>query len=333
MTDLNGRRLIAKWLSGAVIGTALIAITSPLFVRSYLPLTIDPTRGVPVMPAGSDYRWRSEGYATTRIGPIGMPGKTSIARSNSGVMRIALWGDSQAEGVSVPDDQKLFAQIERQSAGTLQVFPLARSGDDASDWVKQIPLIESELAIDMHVVLIADLPDLLVSDEPSLESAANQLITKLPAFLIQSTRNLIIDSNGGGIRQLRFSVGPIESDSEQASHRWPPVSNDDWTKSIGRLRAASNQPIWILYAPPSPQIAYGSAGFKDGAAATYGVVQRIAENQGVRVINVHGALCKSARAGRWPHGFDNGQIGHGHLNSIGYSVIAQVLLDAIESGN
>jgi hypothetical protein len=333
MTDLHGRRLIARWLIGAVVGTALIAVTSPLFVRSYLPATIDPMRGVPVMPAGADYRWRSEGYATTQIGPFGMPGKTTIADPSSGVTRIALWGDSQAEGVSVPDDQKLFAQIERSAAGTLEVFPLAQSGDDASDWIKQIPLIEPELAIDMHVVLIADLPDLLVSDDQPIKSDANQLIANFPAFLIQSARNLVTDSDGGKIRKLRFSVGPVESHTKQFAANLSPVTDADWEKSIGRLGWVSDKPIWIVYAPPSPQIAYGTASFNDGAAATYAVVRQIAEKQGVRAVNVHGALSESARAGQWPHGFQNGQIGHGHLNAIGYALIVQVLLDAIESEN
>ena len=338
MTDLNVRRLATRWLLGAVIGTALIAGTSPLFVRSYLPMAIDPVRDVLVLPTGADYRWRSEGYANTRIGPLGMPGKASIVDAKPGQsspepLRAALWGDSQAEGVSVPDDWKLFAQIERSSGGKLQVFPLARSGDSASDWVKQIPSVESELAIDMHIILIADLPDLLVSDDPSAESNTNQRITKLPAFVIQAARNLITDSDSGEIRKLRFSVGPTESSSGQASRRWIPVSSEDWIKSIARIRDASDKPIWILYIPPSPQVADGRTNFDDSAAATFGAIRRIAEDRDVRAINCHSALCESARAGKWPHGFQNGQIGQGHLNATGYSVVAQVLLDAIESEN
>lgn len=333
MTDLNVWRLATRWLFGAMIGTALIAVTSPWFVRSYLPTSIDPTRGVAVLPTGADYRWRSEGYATTRIGPLGMPGKSSIVDAAPGQLRVALWGDSQAEGVSVPDNRKLFAQLERCSDDKLQVFPLARSGDDAADWVQQIPSVESDLAIDMHVILIADLPDLLVSDDPPPESTASQRITKLPAFVIQSARNLITDSDSGGFRKLRFSVGPAASSTSQASHQWNPVSNDDWTKSIDRIRDAADKPIWILYAPPSPQIANGSANFNDSAAATFGAIKRIAEDRGVRAINSHAALCQSARAGEWPHGFQNGQIGQGHLNATGYSVVAQVLVAAIESEN
>ncbi len=124
MIDRSARRLIARWLIGAVLGTALIGLSSPLFVRSYLPQSIDPIRGVRTLPEDAVYRWRSEGYADSQVGPLGMLGKTVIDQPDSGAMRIALWGDSQAEGVCVDDERKLFAQIQRRSGGKLTVFPL-----------------------------------------------------------------------------------------------------------------------------------------------------------------------------------------------------------------
>ena len=105
--------LLCRWAVGIALGTGLIAVSSPLFVRSYLPLNADPVRGIWTLPSGTEYRWRSEGYANTSIGPHGMPGKKvlqSQARSKpsevhgfqsdsvdpNAAVRIALWGDSQA---------------------------------------------------------------------------------------------------------------------------------------------------------------------------------------------------------------------------------------------
>ena len=115
------RRLILAWIVGSLVGTAVIAITSPLFVRSYVPLTADPVRGVWTLPEGHAYRWRSEGYADTRIGPLGMPGKTSLGPRKPDCLRVALWGDSQAEGVCVGDHQKIFAQAEGLRDGGVAV--------------------------------------------------------------------------------------------------------------------------------------------------------------------------------------------------------------------
>jgi len=333
MKHRNSRKLIVTWLIGIVIGTALIAVTSPLFVRSYLVRSVDPVRGVRTLPEHGIYRWRSEGYANTTIGPLGMPGKRAISDPKPGVpkpnaSRIALWGDSQAEGVGVCDDQKLFAQLEQRANGKVNVFPLARSGDDATAWVRQIPLIESELAIDMHLLLIADLPDLLVADEPSPESVDPLPSIALPAFLIQAVRNLVMQSDGVTTRSLRFAVGPEKIPSSQGGTTT--ASNDDWLRSIRRLRDASDKPIWILYAPPSPQIVAGETLLTDSAADRFAEIKQIAESVGIRVINAHQRLCQSAKEGRWPHGFQNGQIGDGHLNADGYGVLASVLVDAIE---
>ncbi|MGB1816105.1 MAG: hypothetical protein ACPHJ3_12185, partial [Rubripirellula sp.] len=51
--------LLGRWLLGVVVGTCLIAGTSPFFLRSYLPLNADPVRGVWTLPPDSEYRWRS----------------------------------------------------------------------------------------------------------------------------------------------------------------------------------------------------------------------------------------------------------------------------------
>lgn len=323
MTGLGLRRLITNWFIGSFVGTALIAATSPLFVRSYVPRHVDPVRGVPAMPEGANYRWRSEGYANTRIGPYGMPGKVAIGEANPAVTRIALWGDSQAEGVCVSDDEKLFAQIEKLAPGTVDVLPLARSGDDAADWVKQIPLVDRELAIDMHLILVADLTDLLIPDDAPSESVSLNRLTKLPAFLIQSSRNLVSDANAGTIRRLRFSIGPIDAVRTPVANETEP----NWSESVQRLRESTDQPIWILYAPTSPQIAFGKASFKDDEADQFLKIKQIASDLGLQVINVHQELCESARSGQWPHGFHHGQIGNGHLNATGNAVIARAIVD------
>ena len=48
--------LLWRWVLGVAIGTLLIAVTSPLFLRSYLPLNADPVRGVWTLPPDSSLR-------------------------------------------------------------------------------------------------------------------------------------------------------------------------------------------------------------------------------------------------------------------------------------
>lgn len=367
----SGWGLLCRWLLGAVIGTSLIAVTSPLFLRSYLPLNADAVRGVWTLPADSEYRWRSEGYANTAIGPFGMPGKTTGVGSSSAVsserlaqsqpthaspLNIALWGDSQAEGVAVADSDKLFAKIESASAGHLNVFPLARSGEDAGDWVTQIPRVEKQFDIDHHVILVVEPVDLLAAVEAPLASpsvndttAANgALAAKLPAFVIQAARNVLREPDGATPRSFRFSVGPVDHvdpphiTNSQAGGTAPTgnkkqlearLSRDNsglWFNAFAAIRNATELPVVLLYAPLTPQIVDGKIRWQDPTADQFLMLQKAAKKFGISVVDARDELKNSVvSGGRWPHGFHNGRIGSGHLNRVGNKVLADKLVEQL----
>lgn len=335
-------RLIRRWLLGTLVGTLLVAISSPLFVRSYTPLTIDEARGVWTLTPATDYRWRSEGYATTKIGPLGMPGRTSMDVGDVKV-RIALWGDSQAEGVCVADRHKLFAQIEQLSGDEHAVFPLARSGEDASVWLTQMPPIEESLKVDAHVMLIVDLPDLLPAVEaplapPDQSTQRSRIaIAKLfPAFMIQAVRHLT--EKEGQKRRLRFSLGPVAGPQDSLGPGMtelqvtgpqvtgPPAATD-WKLPIEAVAESTTRPVWIVYAPPAPIVIDGKVQ-SDSRSDEFVAMRSAAVEAGIHVIDLSRDFENSVREGVWPHGFHNGQIGVGHLNQDGYWLIAKRLVES-----
>lgn len=329
--------LIAKWAIGWVAGTLIIALTSPWFVRSYLPEDFCAERKS-FVPVSNDYRWRSEGYATTTIGPYGMPGRTELRPKSDDVMRVALWGDSQAEGVCVRDKEKLFAQIQQSANFPIEVLPLARSGQSAVDWLSQMPVVEQELQVDAHLMLIVDLPDLstvaLDSHQVDAVQTNSKIAANIPAFVIQAGRHLLYDSDDNR-RHLRFSIGPespfccvfppglTEGDSEQKD--W----QDVWKSDLHEIRRASELPIMIAYAPKSPSISGGIVRWDNPHAEEFHGMRQTAQEAGIAVIDTTSVLQESARAGNWPHGFHNGQIGAGHLNAIGNEVIAAEIADSL----
>lgn len=357
--------LLWRWLLGAVAGTCLIAVTSPLFLRSYLPLNADPVRGVWTLPPDSEYRWRSEGYADTSIGPLGMPGKTTglensserlaeqlgtVEQTKISPLQIALWGDSQAEGVSVGDADKLFAKIESMSGGDLNVYPLARSGENAADWVTQMPRVEKQLGIDQHVILVVEPADVLAAvDAPVASPSANDasatnaaLAARLPAFVIQAARNVLREPDGATSRRLRFAVGPVsdassprvnERQTESSTPSGESLSRDDsvlWSNALTAIRNATELPVVLLYAPLSPQIVDGKVHWQDPTADQFLLLQQAAKELGVRVVDARDQLRDSVVSdGRWPHGFHNGRIGAGHLNQIGNQVLAARLVEGL----
>ncbi len=98
----------------------------------------------------------------------------------------------------------------------------------------------------MHLILIADLPDLLWVDRSRSESRDLGRWARLPAFLLQTVRNLITQSDGTTRRRLRFSVGPAgDSQPAAADADWQAsvaeetvARTDDSVESIRRLRTA-----------------------------------------------------------------------------------------------
>lgn len=367
--------LAVRWLLGLFVGTLLVAITSPWFTRSYLPLVVDPVRQTWVLSPGSEYRWRSEGYANTAIGPMGLPGKTrSLGKSRSlvprtrltdrspfprnsqsDVLRIAMWGDSQVEGVCLDDKDKLFAMSEHLCGGAVEVFPLARSGQDAADWVTQIPAVEESLKIDLHLVVLADLEDVLAAVQaplaPPTESdvaAANAAIAaRFPAFIIQAARNLLTEDDGVSRRRLRFGVGPVNTEPVLASNasnidslpghatsavpQNESVPQQDWDAAFYSLKQVTGKPIWVFDAPVSPQIVDGRVQTQTIEDPSFVAMKRAAIEHGVMVLSARERFREEASAGRWPHGFQNGRIGSGHLNAHGNRLIAEILVKAIEA--
>ncbi len=356
MNSFNANRIVAKWLLGALFGTLVIALTSPLFVRSYLPSHVDPLRGVVVPLAGDFYRWRSEGYATTAIGPHGMPGRVDLPEAKAnGEFRIALWGDSQAEGVCVPDEHKLHRQIERiadASQREIVVLPFARSGDDAAEWLPQIPRVEGALAIDLHLILVAEIGDLEMAQrtatdpvvDPHWQANHNFISTNLPAFILHAGRRLLRFPDDTP-RTLRFSIGPIVTDhaavqgnDHKAIHDTPlslaaEPPQTDWSSVMQTIRSSTDLPILIVYAPrvQRTRIAPVAVEGTEPNPETIAEITQAAQSAGISMLDIRQAFLKSASLNQWPHGFHNGIIMQGHLNETGYQIIASEIANQLDS--
>ncbi|MEM1067772.1 MAG: hypothetical protein AAGI63_02670 [Planctomycetota bacterium] len=340
------RSLLVTWIAGAITGTLLIAITSPIFVRSYQPLQADSIRGVWTLAPSPSYRWRSEGYANTTIGPHGMPGRASLESSSKASDRIALWGDSQAEGVCVHDPDKLFAKCEQASSGSMAFLPFARSGEDAADWVTQIPSVEEAFQIDAHVILMTELSDLAAAiqapvDPPSeadTAAARSAIAAHVPGFIIQGARHLLYEADNTTRRQWRFGLGRVESPKipsrhppDNPSESSPSLDRKPWREALNVLRQSSELPVILLYAPQLPQVVDGNLIREDPTADEFAIVQSFATELGIHVIDARETLIASADRGQWPHGFHNGQFGVGHLNARGNDILARLTVDVIQS--
>lgn len=331
--------MLARWIAGLVAGTTLIGITSPWFIRSYVPRVMEPSRKVSVLQPESNYRWRSEGYATTRIGRWGMPGQTANPSANATAIKLALWGDSQAEGVCVADDEKIAACVSRQSSGKQFLMPFARSGDDCNDWIEQINSLASNanpsIRIDAHVFLVVEWSDWCIDIAQPIEresGVVNRASRTLPAFVIQAIRNAVTVGDGNQTRSLRFRPGPVETEPKVQT---PDSDHDAQTATqlaklagqLDRLHELTPVPCVFVYAPLIPAIVAGENQTQDPHAKLFAEFQRLCLGYGFAVIDLRQQLADSADRGDWPRGFHNGQFGVGHYNAIGNQIIATAIAD------
>ncbi len=323
-----------RWILGLFAGTVLVWVTSPLFVRSYHSKVYDPVFQDWVYPRGTAYRWRSEGYATTVFGPHGMPGRHTLAESNASRV-IALWGDSQAEGVCVDDEDKLWRVLQRRladNAGSVDVLPLAHSGDDAADWTREFDGAESQLGATEHLLLVCELDDLMPLAQQVPESVTGMLAVRsdrmldvVPDFAIHAARGVIFQDDSVQLRRLRFGIGPVTADLVPQPGDHAESESFPAHEIAARLAGSTSRPITVLYAPRVPVIMGGDVRWDDPQNASFESLTSELRELGVRVIDCRDSLWKSAKHGVFPHGFQNGVIGNGHLNAAGYRAIAAQL--------
>ena len=321
--------MLLRWSIGMVVGTAIVWASSPWFVRSYLPRhqnrNLLQGQGTNTLPAGATYRWRSEGYASSYIGIHGMVGAVpDLVLSSRSKTTIALWGDSQAEGVCVPDPEKIAAQISQ--AANVNVLPLAFSGDNVTDWLPQMAFAENRLDANLHVFVIAELSDLSVSQagvasRPKVDATINALLAWVPDFVVHAARNILLGEDRATLRQLRFGVGPAVDDQAtetvQNANRFV-----DWKRSLANIRQRTKQNVILVYAPQLPSVVGDDVRFDDDRDQAFQEIQTLAPELGIQVIDMRRHFREAARDGNWPHGFHNGRIGSGHLNTTGNRLIA-----------
>ena len=328
-----------SWVaSGWFVATIWVGLSSPFFVRAYLPN--ETHLGISVPAPGSIYRWRSEGFSNTHIGPLGMPGRRTLPPS--GTKAWALWGDSQAEGLPVADEKKLFAQVQRRTSRP--VLPLGRSGDGLGDWIAQWPELEKAVPIETHCVLVVDFPDLLdlAPPTPPTPGRLGGLTARVPAFVVHATRNVLTEADGSP-RRLRFLPGPVPRSSETTDFKLADAPEMDEAspvtasqiaairQSIKRIAAATTRPVKFIYCPPRPIIVHGQWVREDPHAAAAKVFADLLadhpEASRLAWIDMTDAFAESVRRGEIPLGFHNGEIGVGHVNEIGYRLIAEEIAD------
>ena len=235
----------------------------------------------------------------------------------------------------------MHAQIERAARDTRKLdptspflvgLPLGRSGDDAADWLPQFLQVEKTFGVQAHVLLVSEISDLAAIlgpiPEAETESFNARIVQQVPMFVIHTMRSLLT-TDGYTPRQLRFAVGPTVQPLTKSKSNEKVDRVIQWDLAFGQLAEVTQRPVIVVYAPVIPNITDGKVVSRDSHAGEFDRLMRAANSLDMTVLDMRDAFRRSADTGQWPHGFHNGLIGSGHINSVGYRLIAHSVADAI----
>lgn len=357
---LSTSRLIWRWAAGLLGAWVLTWLAGPWIVDSIMVRVEDPDLRLVTLREGDMIRWRSEGWARTKVGPYGLPGW----QPNGAAERLVLWGDSQVEGLCVNDDEKIGHQLvsmaQQDLKRTIECIPFGRSGTDSIDWMNQLAVVDQHWRPALHVWIVAELSDLQclaageqASRTPSRwKKPSNRWIAVAEDWRAETAfhaaRRLLLDPTTGQLRSLRWSLGPIRTPkvspaTPQADVVSPGAANADVAATkqsrpdpaamvadlISQVNESLNDRLVVLYVPAVPRFAADIAMTHPDDAAWERLASELAERE-VRVVD-----CRTRFREHWEQhgtltrGFHNGTPSYGHLNATGNRLICEAIIDEI----
>jgi len=338
-----------KWIKKIIYGfafllinTALFSIGSSLFITSVIPYVYEPAIDDWVAKSGNTHYRRSEGWATTHYGKYGVPAIGDISKLKGNV--VAFWGDSFVAGFHVDDDQKMaqvFTRLSRkQGLEHVTAIGIGRAGANFADYYYKFPKYENLTPIKVHVIIIAQVSDLLplengilgrfVSEpefslqkstwslSPLKVSIAKVLYTFRMPFLyefIKTLRNT----------DIRFAPGIA---GEEVTEPIQEISLQKKKESIDFLLQSmckqTTLPIVLVYCPNVPRIENNAISYEDPDETLWRMVWESSRkfNQ-IHCISMKDSFIREYKEKtRLCRGFPNSIPGKGHFNQTGNRLIA-----------
>jgi len=310
-------------------------------VNSILVRVYDQELDTITLREGDLIRWRSEGWADTRIGPHGLPGWAA----NDATTRVILWGDSQVEGFCVNDREKLAAQCiqvaNQKYQAAIDCLPMGRSGSDATDWSRIMERADELWDPAYHVWVVTELSDLIaITSTDQGKPMTGSWAAESPAVIclakkvhadaaFQAARKFLFDSTTGGLRSLRWAVGPVVKPTEVTNEADPEFINALLQKTRDRITLINkrfDRRLLLVYAPAVPRVRGELVlGHPDDEAWNAFVAMASDE---IHIIDLRESFRELwSESGKFARGFHNGSASDGHLNRFGNYLVANAIVD------
>ena len=354
--------IVYRSLPGALIAFVALWIVGGFFLCSPTNKAYD-SQLQRTVPNGRTY-WRTEGWATTDYGALGLPGLPSL-RQLAG-RTIMLWGDSHVEALQVDDAMKMAAQVTsiwKQRAGglatPLTALSWGKSNATFADHCFDIPRYERLIpSMRRHYLIVSFTRRLYPNDtrftaarfldkdgtftmrEPpdARESPSSHWVMRILSLthanaVFKTMRDISKIATG---KDLRISLGPAPA--PRATDHLPPFSEPysyrAFTWLLTQIKGRAAKPVTIVYTPLTPFIDQGKIQYCEAdpdETLRVQVLARVCRDLDIGWINLDQSFREAyARTGQFPRGFPNSRPSLGHFNAFGHRLIAEAIVRDLE---
>lgn len=337
-------KLITKWSVGFLCSCIIIWGVSGVFSNGIIPVELDNELGVFVRSEGSVVRFRSEGWADTKIGKHGLTVSGEAVLKNS-CPKFILWGDSYADAVQMSDSFRA-ANMYNKMSDSMKAFTVAGGGLGVADYYFNIPRYEKLAdSIKGHAILLVGMDDIKPGHHVDChsrflahpwrfeESACEPSSFALHYAPIASSWGLeplyrlykLVREHS-----FRFTLGYVEVKERQEVNLHSENYNQAWAFLVKSLKAQTSGFIVFVYVPPIPALDDGYVVTSNPEEAQKEQFKHVCETHGVGFVDLSKpSVDLFTESGRLSRGFFNSPPS-GHLNKEGQRLIAESLHEYFE---
>ena len=329
-------KYLGKFAAAAITAVIILSI---IFSAYYLvPVRVDNPE------KNTDYKWEpnavwmrmEEGISAGKIDANGF-NNTEVTDDPD----ILILGSSHMEAANVPQDSNTASYLSEMLDGKLSVYNMSISGHTFPKICQYLPQTMKAFTKTPKYILIEtsatdisenDAQSILNHDVPKTSVNHNKfldLLQRLPFF-----RVVYYQMDGGLIKKLsdaggtgNKAVDPSDKDEAETEK----ADETPYNEVFGYLQDIQDEyrtKIIIVYHPTEQLNADGTVTFPHDAS--YDPFKNNAEAHGIVFADATDAFEERYNKDyQLPHGFINGKIGAGHLNSAGHYAAAKTLYNAI----
>lgn len=356
---------ITKWALGFTASIFITWAVTAVFSSNIVPEEWSPELERNVRASGWTISERNEGWASSSVHDLGLIGVSDPGIRTKPKVVIWGDSFVDAIQVDDPDKMHLQLSNLLDPKGGVTAVAVGEPWWSFADYVFRIPTYETVLKnTRLHVIHLYSLEDTFPDQYPGarvslflsepelhLEKYDNEWheleAPRIPSRISDTAYRLrlhfflhfrsrlerVIRLDG-----LRFKPGVQRSSGGELSvnKNWnryfdpawgsaePPL--EAWRFLLGKLDAATEAPILVIYAPPTPTLAGGSLVLENPEKNLVAHFSAVCRDRGIGFVSLEEPFRRYwMENGRFPNGFSNTRPWEGHYNADGHRLAAEAI--------